>query len=123
MPACKQEDKEEAGPEVGAPVPHVNEEPLAHDRLFPCLKGKRGLQWRERHGARFRRQLWWAVMVQGYHHVQFAVQKRGNRDLVRRVSAHIASLLPKLTCTALTVVHGVGDLLMLVHTHPKNDLW
>ena len=30
-PACKQEDKEEAAPEVGAPVPHVKEEPLSHD--------------------------------------------------------------------------------------------
>ena len=28
MPACKQEDNEEAAPEVGAPVPHVKEEPL-----------------------------------------------------------------------------------------------
>ena len=27
MPACKQEDNEEAAPEVGAPVPHVKEEP------------------------------------------------------------------------------------------------
>ena len=31
MPACKQEDKEEAAPEVGAAEPHVNEEPLTHD--------------------------------------------------------------------------------------------
>ena len=28
MPACKQEDKEEAAPEVAAAVPHVKEEPL-----------------------------------------------------------------------------------------------
>ena len=28
MPACKQEDNGEAAPEVGAPVPHVKEEPL-----------------------------------------------------------------------------------------------
>ena len=31
MPACKQEDIEEAAPEVGAPVPHVKEEPLPND--------------------------------------------------------------------------------------------
>ena len=31
MPACKQEDNEEAAPEVGAPVPHVKEEPLPND--------------------------------------------------------------------------------------------
>ena len=31
MPACKQEDKEEAAPEVGAPVPHRKEEPLPND--------------------------------------------------------------------------------------------
>ena len=31
MPACKQEDNEEAAPEVGAPVPHVKEEPLRND--------------------------------------------------------------------------------------------
>ena len=30
-PACKQEDNEEAAPEVGAPVPHVKEEPLPND--------------------------------------------------------------------------------------------
>ena len=53
IPACKQEDNEEAAPEVGAPVPHVKEEPLPNDRLFTCLKGMRGWQWRERHGARY----------------------------------------------------------------------
>ena len=31
MPACKQEDNEEAAPEFGAPVPHVKEEPLSSD--------------------------------------------------------------------------------------------
>ena len=31
MPACKQEDNEEAAPEVGAPVPHVKKEPLPND--------------------------------------------------------------------------------------------
>ena len=31
MPACKQEDNEEAAPEVGAPVPHLKEEPLPND--------------------------------------------------------------------------------------------
>ena len=31
MPACKQEDNEEAGLEVGAPVPHVKEESLPND--------------------------------------------------------------------------------------------
>ena len=31
MPACTQEDNEEAAPEVGAPVPHVKEEPLLND--------------------------------------------------------------------------------------------
>ena len=31
MPACKQEDNEEAVPEVGAPVRHVKEEPLPND--------------------------------------------------------------------------------------------
>ena len=31
MPACKQEDNEEAAPEVGAPVPHVTDEPLPND--------------------------------------------------------------------------------------------
>ena len=31
MPACKQEDNEEAAPEVGAPVPHVKVEPLPND--------------------------------------------------------------------------------------------
>ena len=31
MPACKQEDNEEAAPEVGAPVPHLKEEPLPKD--------------------------------------------------------------------------------------------
>ena len=31
MPACKQEDNEEGAPEVGAPVPHVKEEPLPND--------------------------------------------------------------------------------------------
>ena len=31
MPACKQEDTEEAAPVVGAPVPHVKEEPLPND--------------------------------------------------------------------------------------------
>ena len=31
MPACKQEDDQDAAPEVGAPVPHVKEEPLPND--------------------------------------------------------------------------------------------
>ena len=31
IPACKQEDNEEAAPEVGAPVPHVKKEPLPND--------------------------------------------------------------------------------------------
>ena len=31
MLACKQEDKEEAAPEVGALVPHVKEKPLPLD--------------------------------------------------------------------------------------------
>ena len=30
-PACKQEDNEEAAPEVGAPVPHVKDWPLPND--------------------------------------------------------------------------------------------
>ena len=85
MPACKQEDNEEAAPEVGAPVPHVKEEPLRNHRLFTCLKGMRGWQWREQHGARYRRQFWGAVMVQGHHRVQVAVQTRRDPDLVRRV--------------------------------------
>ena len=42
-------------------------------------------------------------------------------ELVRRVNAHIRSVLPQLTYTALAVVHGVGDHPMLVHTHPKDD--
>ena len=41
--------------------------------------------------------------------------------MVRRVNAHIRSVLPQLTYTALAVVHGVGDHPMLVHTHPKDD--
>ena len=47
LPACKQEDKEEAAAEVGAPVPHVMVEPLPHDGLFRCLKGMTGWQWQE----------------------------------------------------------------------------
>ena len=121
MPACKREDNEEAAPEVDAPVPHVKEEPLPNDSLFTCLKGMRGWQWRERHGARYRRQLCGAVMVQGHHRVQVAVQTRRDPDLVRRVNAHIRSVLPQLTYTALAVVHGVGDHPMLVHTHPRDD--
>ena len=31
MTAYKQEDNEEAAPQVGAPVPHVKEEPLIND--------------------------------------------------------------------------------------------
>ena len=31
MPQCKQEYNEEAAPAVGAPVPHVKEEPLPND--------------------------------------------------------------------------------------------
>ena len=31
MPACNQEDKEQQVPQVGAPVPHVKEDPLPHD--------------------------------------------------------------------------------------------
>ena len=81
----------------------------------------RGWQWREGHGARYRRQLWGAVMVQGHHRVQVAVQTRRDPELVRRVTAHIRSVLPQLTYTALAVVHGVGDHPMLVHTHPKDD--
>ena len=68
-----------------------------------------------------RRQLWGAVMVQGHHGVQVAVQTRRDPDLVRRVNAHIRSVLPQLTYTALAVVHGVGDHPILVHTHPKDD--
>ena len=60
-------------------------------------------------------------MVQGHHRVQVAVQTRRDPDLVRRVNAHIRSVLPQLTYTALAVVHGVGDHPMLVHTHPKDD--
>ena len=60
-------------------------------------------------------------MVQGHHRVQVAVQTRRDPDLVRRVNAHIQSVLPQLTYTALAVVHGVGDHPMLVHTHPKDD--
>ena len=89
MPACKQKDNEEAAPEVGAPVPHVKEEPLPNDWLFTCLKRMRWWQWRERHGARYRRQLWGAVIVQGHHGVPVAVQMRRDPDLVRRVNAHI----------------------------------
>ena len=81
----------------------------------------RGWQWRERHGARYRRQLWGAVTVQGHHRVQVTVQTRRDPDLVRRVNAHIRSVLPQLTYTALAVVHGVGDHPVLVHTHPKDD--
>ena len=60
-------------------------------------------------------------MVQGHHHVQVAVQTRRDLDLVRRVNAHIAGVLPQLTYTALGVVHGVGDHPMPIHTHPKDD--
>ena len=60
-------------------------------------------------------------MVQGHHRVQVAVQRRRDPDLVRRVNAHIRSVLPQLTYTALAVVHGVGDHPMLVHRHPKDD--
>ena len=60
-------------------------------------------------------------MVQGHHRVQVAVQTRRDPDLIRRVNAHIASVLPKLTYTAHAVVHGVGDHPMLVNTHPKDD--
>ena len=60
-------------------------------------------------------------MVQGHHRVQVVVQTRRDPDLVRRVNAHIRSVLPQLTYTALAVVHGVGDHPMLVHTHPKDD--
>ena len=77
----------------------------------------RGWQWRERHGAGYRRQLWGGVMVQEHHRVQVAVQTRIDPDLVQRVNAHIRSVLPQLTYTAL----GVGDHPMLVHTHPKDD--
>ena len=69
----------------------------------------------------YRRQLWVPVMVQGHHCVQVAVQTRRDPDLVRRVNAHIRSVLPQLTYTALAVAHGVGDHPMLVHTHPKDD--
>ena len=60
-------------------------------------------------------------MVQGHHLVQAAVQTRRDQDRVRCVKAHIASVLPQLTYTALAAVHGVGDHPMLVHTHPKDD--
>ena len=50
-----------------------------------------------------------------------AVQTRRDPDLVRRVNAHIRSVLPRLTYTALAVVHGVSDHPMLVHTHAKDD--
>ena len=50
-----------------------------------------------------------------------AVQTRRNPDLVRRVNAHIATLLPQLTYTVLAVINGVGDHPMLVHTHPNDD--
>ena len=66
-------------------------------------------------------QLWGAVMVQGHHRLQVAVQTRRDPDLVRRVNAHIRSVLPQLTYTALAVVHGVGNHPMLVHTHPNDD--
>ena len=121
MPACKQEDKEEAAPEVGAPVPHVKEEPLPHDSLFTCLKGMRGCQWREQHGAECRRQFLGAVRVQGHHCVEVAVQTRRHLDLVRRVNTHFASVLPQLTYMALAVVDGLGYHPMLVHTHAKDD--
>ena len=85
------------------------------------LKERRGWQRRERHGARYRRQLLGAVMVQGHHCVQVVVQTRRDPNLVRRVKAHIRSVLPQLTYTALAVVHGVGHHPLLVHTHPKND--
>ena len=49
------------------------------------------------------------------------VQTRRDPELVRRVNAHIRSVLPQLTYTALAVVHGVGDHPMLVHTHPQDD--
>ena len=81
----------------------------------------RGWQWRERHAAWYRRQLLGARMVHRHHRVQFAVQTRRDPDLVRRVNAHIRSVLPQLTYTALAVVHGVDDHPMLVHTHPKDD--
>ena len=81
----------------------------------------RGWQWRERHGAPYRRQLWGAVMVQWHHRVHVAVQRRRDPDLVRRVNAHILSVLPQLTYTALAVVHWVGDHAMLVHTHREDD--
>ena len=81
----------------------------------------RGWQWRERHRAPYRRQLWGAVGVQGHHRVQVAVQTWRDLDLVWRVNAHIGSILPQLTYTALAVVHGVGDHPMLVHRHPEDD--
>ena len=81
----------------------------------------RGWQWGEHHGVRYRRQLWGAVMVQGHHRVQVAVQTRRDQDLVRRANTHIEGVLPQLNNTAVAVVHGVSDHPMLVHTHPKVD--
>ena len=81
----------------------------------------RGWQWRERHGARYRRQLRGAVMVPEHHRVQVAVQTGRDPDLVWRVNTHIRSVLPQLTYTALAVVHRVGNHPMFVHTHPKDD--
>ena len=42
-------------------------------------------------------------------------------DLLERLNAHIAIVVPVLTYTALAEVHWVGDYPMLVHRHPKDD--
>ena len=59
-------------------------------------------------------------MMQGHYHLQGTVQPRRDPDQVRRVSALIASLLPRITYTALAVVLWVGHHPLLVHTHPKD---
>ena len=56
-------------------------------------------------------------MVHGHHRVQVGEQTRRDPDLVRRVNAHIRSVLPQLTYTALAVVDGAGDHPMLVRTY------
>ena len=81
----------------------------------------KGWQWRERHLAWYCRQFCWAVMVQGHHRVQVAVQTRRDPDLIRCLNAHIASVLPQLTYTAIAVAHGMADHPMLGHTYPKDD--
>ena len=81
----------------------------------------RGWQWRERHGARYRRQLWGAVMVQGHHRVQVAVQTRRDPDLV------LAHERRHPRCTPPTNLHCArsgswgGRLSHACTPHPNDD--